>query len=103
MVIITFGENAAFHLRQLQAGDLVFLQSVQVIETLQEKQIGICSMTSRGLEMPPVQKAFQSASILLRISPVNMVLQFCSKRVKRARQPISNSFNCNGKGWQKSL
>jgi hypothetical protein len=25
----------------------------------------ICSMTSRGFEMPPVQKAFQTASIWL--------------------------------------
>ena len=29
-------------------------------------------MTSRGLEMPPVQKAFQRASILLRISLLSM-------------------------------
>src|SRR5690349_13675102 len=34
-------------------------------------------MTSSGLEMPPVQKAFQIWSIWPRRSPVTMVVLFC--------------------------
>lgn len=39
----------------------------------------ICSMTSSGLEIPPVQKAFQRASIWLWIVPVSMVDQWGRK------------------------
>ena len=70
--VFAFGEDAAFELLELQARGFVFLQRVQIVEALEEQQVVICSMTSRGLEIPPVQKAFQRASILLRISPVSM-------------------------------
>ena len=40
----------------------------------------ICSITSRGFEIPPVQKEFQSASILFLSSPVSIVLGELSPR-----------------------
>src|SRR5688572_7578922 len=43
----------------------------------------ICSMTSRGFEMPPDQKAFQIASILFLMSPVSTIqpLSFESRAI----------------------
>lgn|GEM_PF-2559089 len=71
-LVVTLGENLTLD-GLTQTARLVFRQRLEVVEPTQEEQVGqLLAMTSSGLEMPPVQKAFQIWSILLRSSPVSM-------------------------------
>src|ERR1019366_1450076 len=53
-------------------------------------------MTSSGLEMPPVQKAFQRASILERISPVSMVGNYYFRAADRWWRPRKDTWRPTG-------
>ena len=70
--VFAFGEDAAFELLELQARGFAFLQRVQIIEPLEEKQLGDLLDDFERIGDAAGLKAFQRASILLRISPVRM-------------------------------
>jgi hypothetical protein len=70
----------------------------------------ICSITSSGLAIPPAQNAFQTASILLRMSPVIMVgphgatwivsgsLRFAAGEISRFREPLAAAGKADADG-----
>jgi hypothetical protein len=70
--ILAGGEDAAFEFFELQPGGLVLFQRMEIVQPLEEEQVGDLLDDFEGIGNAAGPEAFQRASILERISPVSM-------------------------------
>lgn len=70
-----YGEKAALRFFGLKTDSRASFQRLQVIASLEKMQAGDLFDGFERLEMPPAHLAFQSASILLQISPFSIVIK----------------------------